>query len=191
LKNRTAWLITLLTVLLFISSVTIIILIRQARAIKTHLPYLTPGEKITYFDLTGMHSEVVSRSHLDSAKASLIFVFKQPCSHCNGNILYWNRIARILKGSIDIYGVIPGGPAQMFELADKARLHFKLFVPDDPAQLKKAIRYKLNMAQTILVVDGKVDSVIIGELDGDSFTGVLQKAKQFLKKNKQEEDSDR
>jgi hypothetical protein len=182
MKNRSGLLITFLTVLLFIASITIIVLVRQTRAIKTHLPYLTPGESITYFDLIGMHSELVSLGQLNSVKASLIFVFKQPCSHCNGNILYWNRIARILKGTIDIYGIIPGGPAQMFELEDKARLYFKLYVPDDPSHFKRAIRYKLNLTQTIIYEDRKVDSVFLGELDGDSYTRILRKVKRIIKK---------
>ncbi|MGD2085748.1 MAG: hypothetical protein PVH61_06135 [Candidatus Aminicenantes bacterium] len=76
----------------------------------------------------------------------------------------------------------------MFELVDKARLHFKVFVPNDPSKFKKALRYKLNMAQTILVVDGKVDSIKIGEMDGDSFTEILRKVKRILKKNRQRED---
>jgi hypothetical protein len=44
------------------------------------------------------------------------------------------------------------------------------------------------MAQTILVVDGKVDSIKIGEMDGDSFTEILRKVKRILKKNRQRED---
>jgi len=171
--------------LIFLCAVSLFIfdLIQKNKNIQSQLPYLVPGEQITYFDVLGLNAEKITAGMLNSKKIALLFIFQQPCSHCDRNLATWNRIGRILKNDVDIYGIIPAPPGQMFELKENARLSFNIYSPDDLVKFKKNFRLKTDLAQTILYVDREVDFVKFGDVNGDDYTNLLRRIKTLLKIN--------
>lgn len=178
--NKKSVLVFSIFLVIIVSAFAILKLHKEKNVLKSQLPYLVKGETITYFDVIGTESNKVNAAKLNESYISLVFIFEQPCSHCDLNLAIWNRIANILKCNAAVFGIIPGEPAQMFELQEKARLNFKIFVPDDLPKFKEEMRIKTNMAQTILYVNKKVEFVKFGNLDGNDFTTIVRKAKEII-----------
>jgi hypothetical protein len=173
--------IGILILALAAASIIIIIQHHKIKTIdkQTNPYFLEQGESISYFDLVGKDNEKINVSKLKNNRRKVIFIFKTPCAHCNGNILYWNRMAKILGKDVDIYGIIPGDRALMIELYRMARLYFKLYVPVDAEKFKQKMKVSMNLGNTILYYDNRVIMNISGDLDGESYTALLKSAGSF------------
>lgn len=171
-------LVVLLVVLLFIR-------IKKEDGYKEKLPYLVEGERIEYFELIGLNNELINSDFLKKSEISLIFIFKEPCGVCNGNLIYWNRIARILKDKdVNIYGVVLGGKEKSDKLNKEAVLNFDVYFTKDRDKFKKYFRLKHNFAQTLVCIKNKVFMNIFGKLEGELYTECLKTIKILIKKNK-------
>jgi peroxiredoxin len=151
-------------------------LAEENRKIRSFLPFLIPGEKISYFDLIGENGENIDATLLDFQRPSVIFIFSRPCSPCEKNIAYWKKIFSIAKDKADFYGIVIDEPAAAFNFAHKANLKFKIYVPDDYQKFVDHLRLKTNFAQTILYHE-HVKLSYWGELDGKRATRIIDEIK--------------
>ncbi len=136
------------------------------------IPYLVEGEKIRYFNLISSANDRVDISFLEKSGPSIIFIFSRPCSPCDKNILYWRRMAEILKGRAAIYGIIIGSFEEMKAFSEQAKLNFGVYAPADLKAFIIGFRLKLSYSQTILYGD-RVKIVKVGNLEGEDATRFL------------------
>jgi len=151
---------------------------KENQRIKQALPFLLPGEPIDYFQLASVDDAGADLETLPPGKTGLIFVFARPCTPCNQNIDYWNKLTKILKkNGLSFYGVIIDHHNEAFNFKEQKELNFPLFVPYEPAEFTKRFRLKLKMSQTILFADNTVKYVSIGELDGEDLKNFILRAR--------------
>ncbi|MCP4215291.1 MAG: redoxin domain-containing protein [bacterium] len=139
--------------------------------VKAHLPYLLQGEAPEDIDLVSEDGKNVRLSDLESS-ASLIFIFRQPCSTCNKNLRIWNRIHKIVKENCNVYGIVLGELAKTVDVSERAT--FDIYVPADVPRFRESFRVKINLSQTIIFNAGKAAYVHLGELQSDDFTGIVR-----------------
>jgi hypothetical protein len=148
------------------SAYLVVRLVQENKKIKDELPYFMPGERINYFDLISMDNNAVDVSVLkNSKKPSLIFIFTTPCSPCNKNIVFWNKLAEIMKDRVSIYGIILDDVSQAYSFSESSKSNFGIYVPKRIDEFKNNMRLKLNIEQTIICEANKVKFAYIGVLD--------------------------
>jgi peroxiredoxin len=151
---------------------------KENQRIKQALPFLLPGEPIDYFKLASVDKADADLKTLPPDKTGLIFIFSRPCTLCNQNIDYWNKLTKILKkNGISFYGIIIDNYNEAFNFKEQKEIHFPLFVPYDPIEFTKRFRLKLKMSQTILFAENTVKYVSIGELDGEDLKNFILRAR--------------
>lgn len=166
MKNKTLILILTLTGLLILSGYTVFRLYQVNERNRAALPYLVNGESITYFNLVDDNAQSSDRSILDDSRPTLIFIFSRPCSPCNKNIVYWKKMAKLLKDKANIYGIVLNDASKAFSFSEEAKLNFKIFIPQDLDTFIQTMRLKMNLSQTIIYHNGGVRKLKLGELDG-------------------------
>ncbi len=171
-------------IIIFLLIILLFNLVLTNKKLKESFPYLTKGEKIEYFDLLDKNAKELGKEVLKKNYLNLIFIFKRPCSTCNGNVLYWNRIAKILKNKVKIYGIIPGTPSLMFDLSKKAETNFKIFVPENLKMFISENKIKTDKAYTILLKRNKIFLNIVGNLSGDDYLKIIRVANLFANKGR-------
>lgn len=149
------------------------------RLLRGSLPYLTPGEAIEYFHLSGMDARTIDASVLKQDIPSLIFIFSRPCSPCNKNIVYWKKMAEILKDKVTIYGVILGKVTDAYNFPENAKLNFNIYVPENIDEFIQKLRIKLNFPQTI-VYHETVRFVKLGTMEGEDAVSIIKFVKGLI-----------
>ena len=168
--------------LLIVSIFLNIKLFKENKFLKDSLPFLIAGEKISYFKLIDMDAKSIDVNELNSSQIALIFIINESCIDCSGNLPLFNKMSRILtKDGIKVFGIIPDTPSKMVNFSENNKLDFKLYVPEDLAKFKKELRLKTTTDQIIFYYKEKVILNFSGRLDGNSYTGILRKAKQLIK----------
>lgn len=153
---------------------------KQKNFYKQSVPYLLPGEKITYFDLVGLDGDNIDASILEQEKPSLIIIFKQPCSSCNENIQLWRRLGKLVTNRVNVYGIILNDDVDPVEFSKKTRLSFGLYQPFEKEKFVENWRVKLKYAQTIIYHQGRVIDVKLGDLSSDEFTEIIKILKEEI-----------
>lgn len=149
----------------------------RGEKIKEQIPFLIEGESINYFDLEGMDASSVDAVSLrNGKKLKLFFIFSRPCSVCNKNILYWNKMAELLQNKADCYGIVLDNLTEAYNLKEKANLKFDVYVPKDVDRFIKQMKLHLNYPQTI-VYTGKVEFTGLGPLRPEDATRIINMAK--------------
>lgn len=143
------------------------------------LPYLAVGEEIDYFDLTGMDAAAIDASVLKKDKPSLIFIFSRPCSPCNKNIVYWKKMAEVLKDKVHVYGIILGQPSEAYNFSEDVRLNFDIYVPENVDEFIRKMRVKLNFSQTIVYHEA-VRLVQLGNMEGEEAVSLIKFVKDLI-----------
>ncbi|MCP4221443.1 MAG: hypothetical protein GY765_42855, partial [bacterium] len=141
---------------------------------KSAIPYLLHGEAIDYFDLLGEDSQSADHKTLQSELPSLIFIFDRPCSPCNKNLAYWKRIAGLLEGKVNVYGIVLGNMQDAFNFSETSKLNFGVFVPKNVQQFVESMRIKINLPQTIIYHNNKVQYIKLGNLNGEEATDIIK-----------------
>jgi peroxiredoxin len=149
------------------------------KRLKAEMPSLTVGEKINYFDLNGVDENKVDIIAFRNSQPSLIFIFSRPCSPCNKNIPYWEKISELINGQVSIYGIILTDLTEAYNFADDAKLNFKIYVPEDIKKFAEHFRIKSNEARTI-VYDGRVRLIKLGDLDGEAAVSIIKLARSLI-----------
>lgn len=175
--------ITILSLLsaLIIALFIIVMQAKENRFLRANLPYLLPKEKITSFDLVGADNERIDVDAL-KGKPSLIYIFQTPCSACNDNVLFWKKIAGILKDDINVFGIVLSDYGEMVSFTEEARLNFKVYYPVEPIKFKENLKIRLNIAQTIVYFEDEVFRVNMGNLNGEDYTQILKEIKALLRR---------
>lgn len=155
---------------------------QRGEVYKQQLPYMFEGEKITYFDLDGVDQSTVEASAINSgSKPKVFFLFSRPCSPCNKNIVYWNKINEVLKDDADVYGIILDNLSQAYSFTEKKAANFKIYVPQDLERFLKAMRLKLTSSQTILYSKDGIKVIKMGDLNPSDAAGFIQSVKASIK----------
>jgi len=179
------WKLIIFIVLILAITFLIILNIKQNRQIfelEESRTNLLKGERIDYFDLVGTDNRRVDISALNDGKPHLIFIPKQPCLGCNPCLAYWKRIAQILKNEVDVFGIWLGPHQEMFDYQTEAQPGFIFFSPIDMPLFKRKWRLQMNYAQTILYMNNQVEFIKIENLDGEDYSFILRKIREFKKR---------
>lgn len=179
-KDRSFKLILVIISMLIVFGFGFFKLFNINQKLRAEIPYLVPGENIDYFDILGQDAQTRDRSVLDNNRPSLIFIFSRPCSPCNANIKYWKKITGILKEKADVYGIVLGEINETFELTEKAKINFNVYVPEDLKRFTENMRVKLNFPQTIIYHNGKVVSLKLGTLEGEDAGKIIKTVKALI-----------
>lgn len=155
---------------------------KRIRMLENSLPFLPAGEKIGYFDLIDKNDKKVDKTTIADNKVTLIFVFERPCSPCNKNIVFWNKIALRFKDQVNIYGVIAEDFQDFYNQLESLRVGFQLYCPDNVEMFLNELRIRTNMAQTILYAKG-VQYLKLGELGNKDIFSLIEKIEEEIKKN--------
>ena len=162
--------------IIIILSIFIIKLIGTNNSLKESLPYLIKGEKIKYFNLIDNDGKKIDEKILKHDFPSLIFIFSRPCSPCNKSITYWKRLSSILKGKVNVYGIVLSNATEAHSFSSNAKLNFPIFIPEDINIFIKNFRIKINLPETILYKNGVVH-LRLGEINYKDVTQIVRKAK--------------
>jgi len=176
--------VIILVVVVF--GVTVIKLQERNRALNAQIPHLVQGESIEYFDLIDLDLGRINVTALKTGKPKFIFIFPRPCAPCSSNILFWNRMAKMMTGRGEVFGILLGGPDEIARLSESKKMHFKLYVPENPDLFQKKMRIQNTYAQTILYHENEVKMIKMGDLEGSDFTNMLKEARKLAKKSKED-----
>ncbi|MCP4214785.1 MAG: redoxin domain-containing protein [bacterium] len=171
MRKSSIVLIALLVAALMVSGLFNIKLFKENQDLKKALPYLFKSESVEYFDLIDTSGANITLSDLESQNA-LVLIFSQPCNICNKNIDLWNKIASLVKGQCEVYGIIPGDAGYSTDIEKKVK--FKLYYPADRKQFSDVFRLRMNLPQTIIYSQNKVIYIKLGELTGTDFTEIVR-----------------
>jgi hypothetical protein len=138
------------------------------------LPYLVPGERISSFKLLGASENIPDLKELDEAAIQVIYIFSQPCTPCDKNMIFLKKFSRLLDRSVIIRGIIVGNLSEGYDFARKAELDFNVYVPENLDQFKKEFRLKFSYSQLIICRGREIVFVKIGELSSDEFGTILE-----------------
>lgn len=144
------------------------------------IPFLRIGEKIHYFNLLDMSGKKVNSDALNEKGIKIVFIFARPCSICNRNIVFWNKISEIVGEKTVCYGIIIDSFAGAYNFYNdyKKQLKFDVYVPESIDTFVKKNRIMLNMPQTILL-DTKILYSRIGDLDGNETTKLINSINKY------------
>lgn len=165
-------------------STSFIILSQQKRiqVLENSLPYLPLQEKIDYFDLIDREENRIDKSVFEKGKISLVYIFQRPCSPCNKNIVFWNKIASQFKNQVKVYGIIADDYQDFYNQADALHVNFHLYCPDNLERFLSELRIRGSMAQTILYANG-VRYLKLGDLESEDVFRLIDQIKEEIKEN--------
>lgn len=179
-KDRTFSLVLVIIGLTLISGFGFFKFYQVNQELRAAMPYLMPGQAIEYFDILGQDAQSRNVSILEGDKPALLFVFSRPCSPCNNNIIYWKKIAALLKNKVKVYGIVLGKIDETFELTEKAKPGFDVYVPEDLETFIKSMKLQLNFPQTIIYRNNRVVYQKMGDLTGPDAASIIKKAKSLI-----------
>jgi thiol-disulfide isomerase/thioredoxin len=156
---------------------------QRLQQITNSIPYIVPGDSIKEMELTGMDTSKITAADLSKEQPALIFIFSRPCSPCNKNIPYWNKIGKILEGRAAIYGIVLSDLTEAYNFSEKAKLTFPLYIPNNLNQFIKEMKIKFNLPQTILYHKDKVYLTQLGLLNGDDTADIINAVKKLIGAN--------
>lgn len=165
------------TLMMFLVVTLSIVLLNQKKEIgrlKMSNVFLAVGDELKQLDLTDISNNQMT--HRLNNGVSILFVFEKPCSPCNKNINYWNKIAILLRKSAQSYGIIEDDFENAKELKMHNRVIFPLYTPVNAEEFRRILPTSINLPQTVVVRDGKISNLYVGQLDADLVKEIVQKA---------------
>ena len=165
-------------IIFLISSVTLLgfglyLNIKSKEKIVDKLANLQVGESIDEMILITENGTKVNKYKMNTYEMAVIFIFSWPCSPCNKNIPFWQRIGSLKKA--DIFGIVIEDAKKMTSFAESMNLNFHLFCPLDINKFKQDFRLKFDLAQTLLLKKGKIIYVNVGELTPQDYFEITKK----------------
>lgn len=158
----------IVSIALFVVSVFVFYYLEN-RQLKESLNSVYKGEKIERLELSDMNGQRIGFADASRAKRSLIFIFERPCSPCNKNLGYWNRLSSLGGKDAKTFGVIVDTQETMVNFAMNRKVNFAVGAPVDKNEFVKTFRLHYNFSETILMEGNRVKLVHIGDFDTDSF----------------------
>ena len=167
--------------LLFIACVLLVFsgffnykLYKISKQYQQSLPYLVPGESISSLKLLGTTEYTPDLKRWDESAIQVIYIFSQPCTICDKNMIFLKKFSRLLERPVIILGIVVGNLSEGYEFARKAELEFNIYVPEDLSKFKKDFRIKFNDSQLILCRGLEIVYVKLGELSSGEFVTILE-----------------
>ena len=149
------------------------------RELAKNSPYIMSNEPINYFNLTGVDESRTTINDLNGDEQSLIFIFSRPCTPCNKNLIFWNKIAQIIGEKTNIYGIILNDLTEAYNFSQKAKLKFNVYVPDDLDKFKESWKIVSNQSKTILIRNKRPVSIILGHLNAEDTSLLIRKIREI------------
>ena len=133
-------------------------LFKLTRHYKNALPYFLVGETIDYLDLQSTEENSPDLKELPENKVSIIYIFSQPCTPCDKNLIYLKKFARLLDKSVAVRGGVVGSLSEGHKFTRNAKLDFRIFVPVELEKFIDEFRLKFKHSQ-FLVCKGKGNQI--------------------------------
>ncbi len=149
-------------------------LFKLNRQYQKALPYLLVGEKIDYLDLQSTDENGPGLKELPDNTLSILYIFSQPCTPCDKNLIYLKKFARLLDKSVIIRGVVVGNLSEAYEFTRNAKLDFNIFVPGNVKRFSGEFRLKFKHSHLIVCRGKEIRFVKMGELSSDEFTQIIK-----------------
>jgi len=181
-KNR-IYLITIIC-LIFLTTIETYILINKSikiKKIESMIPVHYSGNKIDYFDVRDSQKNTISIEEIKKNELSLVFVFSEPCSPCNKNLLYWKKISAIFSLKIPIYGVTLKIYKKNDRIKKAIKANFNIYVPLNLNKFKKTMKLNSNLAQTIILKKNLIYYIKLGDLDPNDYFEIVRKINKEIK----------
>ena len=88
-------------------------------------------------------------------------------------------MAQILGKKANIYGIILNDLTEAYNFSQKARLKFKVFVPDDLDKFKESWKIVSNKSKTILLRNKRPVSILLGNLNAEDTSLLIRKIREI------------
>jgi hypothetical protein len=124
-----------------------------------------------------MDGKQIDRNSLNGiSKLNVIYVFSQPCTPCNKNIIIWKRISSVMKDKINTFGIIPKELSdEIITFSNNLQLPFRLYCPMNVSQFKEEFRIRSDeLAQTIITDGTNVIYSFLGTLDTNEYFRIFK-----------------
>jgi len=172
-KKRSGYLVPVL--ILFLVLMLVFMMFNQKKQIdrlKAGNVFLSVGDDLKQLELVDIANN--QKTHKLNDGVSILFVFEKPCSPCNKNINFWNKIAILLREKVQTYGIIEEDFSNARETKLQNRVVFPLYAPVDVDEFRKVIPTSINLPQTVVVMNGKVSNLYVGQLSPESVKDIMQ-----------------
>ncbi len=160
--------------LLIFSGFTNYNLFKLNRQYRNVLPFFLVGETIDYLGLQSTEENVPCLKELSDNEVSILYIFSQPCTPCDKNLVYLKKFARLLDKSASIRGVVVGKLSEAYEFVQNAEPGFDVYVPEDLNRFTDAFRLKFKHSQLLVCKGREIRYVKMGEISSDEFTQILK-----------------
>jgi hypothetical protein len=180
MKKITQWALIIVSFIALVLGYALYRCVQVNRVLRASLPYLIAGESMPLEKLVNVADQNGDELILNSKQPMVIFIFPRPCTVCAKNIVYWNKMQTIFGSKVPVYGIVADSLTNAYnfwEESGKQKIIFPVYVPDNLKRFLKSFRLKLNSSQTILVNRGKVEHLIIGDLEGDSAVDFIKRVR--------------
>jgi len=171
--------IYLMIIALIVTVITLCLLLylnmQSKEKLVDKLANLQVGESIDEMALISEDGTTVNRLNVRTYEMTAVFIFSRPCSPCNKNIPFWRRISSLKKA--EIFGIIVEDVTKMANFAESMNLNFKLYCPEEINKFKENFRLKFDLAQTLLLMHGKIIYVKVGDLTPQDYFEIAKKLK--------------
>lgn len=175
MRKRIPWIVALVAVVAAVVSIVWSVrLYRANRALLRSVPYLTVGEALPYRQLYDTRGQAVDVAALGAKWPVVLLLFEQPCSPCNRNVNLWRKMSGLLAGKAAVCGVVLESLEGLVNVNERSVFGFPLYCPREVESFKAQNRVYMNMAQTVLLVNGKVRFVKMGDIDGGDVTAICR-----------------
>lgn len=170
-------LLFIITLFIILISIGIFAFRKQAgkyERILERTPYLLAGEKILCFDLIDQNGNTSSIKSIENSKVSLIFIFEEPCSPCNKNLVFWKRISAFYSAHVTIYGIVLKEYKNLKDTQNSIMPNFKLFAPVDMKSFRKKMKAESKLAQTILINGNTIHYIKVDNLESIDYFEIVK-----------------
>lgn len=141
-------------VLLIFSGFTNYKLFKLLRHYRNALPYLLADETIDYLDLESTDENIPALKELPDNVLSILYIFSQPCTACDKNLIYLKKFPRLLDKSVTVRGVVIGSLSDAYEFVQNAEPGFDIYVPKDLNRFGAEFRLKFNIRICLFAREG-------------------------------------
>ncbi len=145
------------------------------KALKEAIPYLMIGETLGSPGLLSANERYPDLKEFPTDKPSLFYIFPRVnCTPCDKSIIFLKKFSKILGDSVSVSGVVLGKMSEAYDLSQKAKLEFPVYVPEDIGQFIAKFRIKLNLSQTIIFSGNETRYIWLGDIKSGNFEEIIK-----------------
>lgn len=134
------------------------------------LPGIVVGDTVSMESLTPLDARW---ARVQNAPRKVLCLIGPTCPHCEAMIPKWNQLARSVRSSVVVLGVVLDSLDAGREYVKQKAIEFPVSVPNDVVEFRKANGI-LEVPQTLLLgPDGKIESIWKGRLTEEELAEVI------------------